>query len=117
MRAFLKNVLMVGAAAGFLLTAAAAFVAWQSGLAAAVAQPEAGVLTAAELVEKGPGTNAHVRLTDFTFGKPVFEVQNEGLRNVWVPVLPNGKVSKTAKTTLFYKPIGLDKQAELAPLL
>jgi hypothetical protein len=117
MRGFLKNVLMVGAVAGFLLTAAAAFVAWQSGLAAAVAQPEAEVLTAAELVEIGPGANAHVRLTDFTFGKPVFEVQNDGLRNVWVPVLPNGKVSKTAKTTLFYKPIGLDKQAELAPFL
>src|SRR5262245_10767458 len=105
MRGFIKNVLLVAAAAGYLLTPAAAFVAWQSGLVAPHARPEAEAMTAAELVEKGPGANAHVRLTDFTFGKPVFEVENGALRNVWVPVLPTGKVSKAAKTTLFYKPI------------
>jgi hypothetical protein len=53
-----------------------------------VGQGTPHAMSLAELVEKGPGTNAHVQLSDFTFGPAVIEEKEGPWKGVWLPLVP-----------------------------
>jgi hypothetical protein len=51
-------------------------------------------LSLADLIENGPGGNANVQLTGFTFGKPVVEERDGRWRGVWLPLEPTARSKK-----------------------
>jgi len=56
------------------------------------AQAEPQRIRLQDLIEKGPGGNTNVQITDFTFGDGyAVDTVNNAWRTVWVPVFPSGK--------------------------
>ena len=59
-----------------------------------VAQPQPQALTVAELIEQGPGENAHIQLGDFLLWDFEFvyvgEAEDKPWDSIWVPVVPLG---------------------------
>jgi hypothetical protein len=113
MRGIWKVLLVLGLLGGVVAGAAGAFVAWQVGMAAPVGRPQPEPMTAAELLEKGPGDNGHLLLTEFTFGKPVLEIDQGRWRRVWVPIVPAGQQLQASKKMLFFQAIGVTDTAQL----
>ena len=70
---FLIGMLVCLLLGGFML-----LVAGELHEAADVGRPVPRTVSLAELIDKGCGDNAHVALTDFTFGKPVIEKDSDG---------------------------------------
>ncbi len=101
----------------FWLGAIAVFAAWQLQMVAGPAQPTPQTLSAAELIDKGPGDNLHVELTDFTFGQPAIEKTDNVWLRVWVPVQPDFPGTKPAERTLLLRADGVSNQAQLDELL
>ena len=90
----MKYVLVILVSIG-LLTAFPAFLccivlAMQVQMATAVAQPTSHVLPLSDLLSRGPGNNAHVQVTDFSFGEPVIDKKGIQWQWVWIPLLPAG---------------------------
>ena len=55
-------------------------------------QPDANTISLPNLIAQGPGTNTHVALTDFSFGKHyVFTTQLVQFNEVYVPMFPKGQ--------------------------
>jgi hypothetical protein len=55
-------------------------------------QPDANTISLQNLIAQGPGTNKHVALTDFFFGKQyVFTTQLVRFNDVYVPMFPKGQ--------------------------
>ncbi|PWT99845.1 MAG: hypothetical protein C5B53_04840 [Candidatus Melainabacteria bacterium] len=49
-------------------------------------------MTLSELIEKGPGTNKHIELTNFNFGKSfVYDTKLVQFRDVYLPIFPNNQ--------------------------
>jgi hypothetical protein len=56
-------------------------------------QPDANTISLQSLIAQGPGTNKHVALTDFFFGKQyVFTTKFVQFKEVYVPMFPKGQV-------------------------
>ena len=55
-------------------------------------QADANTISLQNLIAQGPGTNTHVALTDFFFGKQyVFTTQLVRFNEVYVPIFPKGQ--------------------------
>jgi hypothetical protein len=55
-------------------------------------QPDANTVSLQSLIARGPGTNRHLALTDFFFGKQyVFTSQLVQFNEVYVPLFPKGQ--------------------------
>jgi hypothetical protein len=83
--------------AGLALGSFVLFVASHLNLAADAGQPTPSPITLAELMERGPGSNAHVELSEFRFGKPIIEPHGEQWRCVWIALEPTARVSPQAR--------------------
>jgi hypothetical protein len=59
-----------------------------------VGQATPQALPLAELLDKGADNNAHVRLSDFTFGTPLVEERDGYWLGVWLPLEPTTPASK-----------------------
>src|SRR5262249_24114380 len=68
-------------------------------------------------IEKGPGDNLHVELTDIAFGPPVIEREAEQWRWVWIPVYPAGSSTTATNPAVILKANGVHEQAQLDALL
>jgi hypothetical protein len=88
MRWFRRILLFVGMLLGLLLGALAHLVAGDLFEAAEVGRPAPRTITLAELSASGPGDNAHVEVTDFTFGEPVIEQEGDSWTGAWIPLEP-----------------------------
>jgi len=66
------------------------FLAWREWRLVSASQSEPQVMSCAELGEKGPGSNAHVRMTDFMLcdWNYVYESRRDRWRGAWVPAIP-----------------------------
>jgi hypothetical protein len=117
MRRLRSVLLLTGALGGLTLGCGFAFLGWQVSLVAGAAQPTPRTLSVAELIEKGPGGNLHVELTDFTFGPPVAEPKGAAWEGVWVPLQPTWKGSTPPKRNVILWAAGVRDQAELDELL
>ncbi len=102
------TLLTAGLVAGLFLGPFCLLSAWQMGLLAGVARPQPRTMTVVELLEKGPGDNAHLVLTDFTLDKPYVQEENGVRQAVWVPVVPAGGERAGVKATLFLRPQNAD---------
>jgi len=55
-------------------------------------QPDATTISLQRLIAQGPGTNTHVAVTDFSFGKQyVFTTKLVQFNEVYVPMFPKGQ--------------------------
>jgi hypothetical protein len=88
---------------GFWLGLAAVYVAYQLQTVSALAAPAPQTLTVADLLDKGPGKNLHVQLTDLAFGKPLIEEEQHPWKRVWVPVLPAGRAGKPSERAVYLR--------------
>ena len=112
----LRSVLCtVGMVAGFLLGPAALVVAWQL-LMVSGADPTPQQLSVAQLIDKGPGGNLHVELTDLAFGQPLVEQDGGQWKGVWVPVRSADPKAPTDRL-VFFRTERVRNQAELDELL
>src|SRR5262245_45660063 len=76
-----------------LAGAAALFAGFQLHRIQSAAQTEPQAIALADLIQNGCGDNAHVRVTDFTAGKPV--VENVGVHTVaWLPMYPTAPAAR-----------------------
>jgi hypothetical protein len=105
----------VGMLAGFLLGPAALVVAWQL-LMVSGADPTPQPLSVAQLIDKGPGGNLHVELTDLAFGEPVVVEDGGDWKAAWFPVRPADTKVPAAKL-VFFRTEHVESQAELDDLL
>ena len=68
-----------------------------------VAKPEPQTITCKDLGEKGPGDNAHVRMTDYTLLTADFAVErrkkqtDEKWNKAWIPAVPKGTTLQTGE--------------------
>jgi hypothetical protein len=71
------------------LGAAGLFIGWQEWKLAGHAKPEPQAISAADLIAKGPGENAHIALTDYLDLSYSYVVEQKGKswRRVWVPIV------------------------------
>jgi hypothetical protein len=73
------------------------FGAFQLHQAQQQAQPEPQTMTLKQLVESGPGDNAHVELMDVCFGNPIIEENGAQWRSVWLPLYVTKPVANRAQ--------------------
>lgn len=117
MSSITKALVWTAIVAQILFALAAALAGWQTSMLAAVGEPTPRTLTAAELIAKGPGDNAHIRLTEFTFDAPLIEERDGEWRNVWILVVPKDQQAEEARTLIFLRPGAVHNQEQLDRLL
>ena len=88
MRRLVSCLAMIGMVAFIPAAIVLGFVALQMQELSGQVQPQPQSLRLAELIEKGPGDNAHVELTGFKFDKPIFEARNGRWFAVWIALYP-----------------------------
>jgi hypothetical protein len=115
MRRLLGSLGIFAALVGFPVSLVALVAASQLDSVTESAKPEPQPMRLTDLVKNGPGDNAYVELTEFTFGKPVIVEKDAQWDAVWIPLLAprrvRGEIPPFLHTALVHD------QAELDALL
>jgi hypothetical protein len=108
-----KGLILFGMAASLSLGVCCLNVGWQLSQVVAAGRPTPRTLSVTELIAKGPGDNAHIELTDFSFGVPLVEKNGKVWECVWVPLYPPGEETRPSKRTVFLRAERIPDQTRL----